>query len=91
MPRNILAQRTFTLSDGRQITYTKLKPTKPQRRHLLLSQTKGIRTNTNRGSINTKHATLIEDRAPATPVPLGAGFFYVLFFYRASDAVYKNA
>ena len=59
MPRNILAQRTFTLADGRQITYTKLKATKPQRRHLLLSQTKGIRTNTNRGTVNTKHATLI--------------------------------
>ena len=59
MPRNILAQRTFTLADGRQITYTKLKATKPQRRHLLLSQTKGIRTNTNRGKINSKHATLI--------------------------------
>ena len=59
MPRNILAQHTFTAPDGRQITYTKLKPNKPQRRHLLLSQTNGIRTNTNRGKINSKHATLI--------------------------------
>ena len=59
MPRNILAQHTFTGIGGRQITYTKLKPNKPQRRHLLLSQTKGIRTNTNRGTVNTKHATLI--------------------------------
>ena len=59
MPRNIIAQHTFTGIGGRQITYTKLKATKPQRRHLLLTTTTGIRTNTNRGSINTKHATLI--------------------------------
>ena len=59
MPRNIISTHTFTTPDGRQITYTKLKPNKPQRRHLLLSQTKGIRTNTNRGKINSKHATLI--------------------------------
>ena len=85
MPRNILAQRTFTLSDGRQITYTRLKPQKPQRRHLMLSQTKGIRTNTNRGSINTKHATLIQDKHPPTPGTYMPGFFLILIFLQRSD------
>ena len=91
MPRNILAQRTFTLSDGRQITYTRLKPQKPQRRHLMLSQTKGIRTNTNRGSINTKHATLIQDKHPPTPGTYMPGFFLILIFLQRSDgAVIKT-
>jgi len=28
MPRNIISTHTFTTPDGRQITYTKLKPNK---------------------------------------------------------------
>ena len=57
--KNIISTHTFTAPDGRLITYTKLKPRKARRSELLLSQTKGIRTNTNRGKINTKHAALI--------------------------------
>ena len=57
--KNIISTHTFTAPDGRLITYTKLKPRKARRSELLLSQTKGIRTNTNRGKINSKHATLI--------------------------------
>ena len=57
--KNVLSVHTFTGANGRVITYTKLKPRKARRSELLLSQTKGIRTNTNRGKINTKHAALI--------------------------------
>ena len=57
--KNIISVHTFIAPNGRQITYTKLKPRKARRSELLLSQTKGIRTNTNRGKINSKHATLI--------------------------------
>ena len=42
-----------------QIKYTRLKPQSPRRSLLVLTQTKGLRTNTNRGKINNKHATLI--------------------------------
>ena len=59
MKRGVLSVHTFTGADGRLITYTKLAPRKARRSELLLSQTKGIRTNTNRGKINSKHATLI--------------------------------
>ena len=59
MPRNIISTHTFTGADGRLITYTKLKPRKARRSELLLSQTKGIRTNTNRGRVNTKQAAIL--------------------------------
>ena len=42
-----------------QIKYTRLKPQSPRRSLLVLTQTKGLRTNTNRGKINNKHATLV--------------------------------
>ena len=42
-----------------KIKYIKLPTRKPRKSELILSQTKGIRTNTNRGKINTKHANLI--------------------------------
>ena len=42
-----------------KIKYIKLPTRKPRKSQLILSQTKGIRTNTNRGKINTKHANLI--------------------------------
>ena len=42
-----------------KIKYIKLPTRKPRKDYLILSQTKGIRTNTNRGKINTKHANLI--------------------------------
>jgi hypothetical protein len=57
--KNIISTHTFTAPDGRLITYTKLKPRKARRSELILSQTKGIRTNTNRGKINTKQAAII--------------------------------
>ena len=48
------------LADTRgQIKYTRLKPQSPRRSLLVITQTKGLRTNTNRGKINNKHATLI--------------------------------
>ena len=42
-----------------KIKYIKLPTRKPRKSDLILSQTKGIRTNTNRGNINTKFATII--------------------------------
>jgi len=42
-----------------KIKYIKLPTRKPRKSELILSQTKGIRTNTNRGRINTKSANLI--------------------------------
>ena len=45
---NILSQKQFTLADGRQVTYTKLKPRKARRDELIFSMTKGPRSNTNR-------------------------------------------
>lgn len=42
-----------------KVKYTVLKAAKPRKSMLVLTQTKGIRTNTNRGKINDKHATLI--------------------------------
>ena len=42
-----------------KIKYIKLPTRKARKSELILSQTKGIRTNTNRGKINTKHANLI--------------------------------
>ena len=42
-----------------KIKYIKLPTRKPRTSELILTQTKGIRTNTNRGKINTKHANLI--------------------------------
>ena len=48
------------LADTRgQIKYTRLKAQSPRRSLLVLTQTKGLRTNTNRGKINNKHATLV--------------------------------
>ena len=45
---NIISQKQFTLADGRQVTYTKLKARKPRRDELIFSMTKGPRSNTNR-------------------------------------------
>ena len=42
-----------------KIKYIKLPTRKPRKNELILSQTKGVRTNTNRGNINTKFATII--------------------------------
>ena len=42
-----------------KIKYIKLPTRKPRKSELILTQTKGIRTNTNRCKINTKHANLI--------------------------------
>ena len=42
-----------------KIKYIKLPTRKPRKSELILSQTKGIRTNTNRGKINSKFATII--------------------------------
>ena len=41
------------------IKYIKLPTRKPRKDCLILSQTKGVRTNTNRGKINSKFATII--------------------------------
>ena len=42
-----------------KIKYIKLPTRKPRKSDLILSQTKGIRTNTNRGKINSKMASII--------------------------------
>ena len=42
-----------------KIKYIKLPTRKPRKEYLILTQTKGIRTNTNRGKINSKMATII--------------------------------
>ena len=42
-----------------KIKYIKLPTRKPRKDCLILTQTKGVRTNTNRGRINTKSANLI--------------------------------
>ena len=42
-----------------KIKYIKLPTRKARKSELILSQTKGVRTNTNRGRINTKSANLI--------------------------------
>ena len=47
------------LDTQEKIKYVKLPTRKPRKDCLILSQTKGVRTNTNRGNINTKFATII--------------------------------
>ena len=47
------------LDTQNKIKYIKLPTRLPRKSELILSQTKGIRTNTNRGRINTKSANLI--------------------------------
>ena len=42
-----------------KIKYIKLPTRKARNSELILSQTKGVRTNTNRGNINTKFATIL--------------------------------
>ena len=42
-----------------KIKYIKLPTRHARKSELILSQTKGVRTNTNRGNINTKFATII--------------------------------
>ncbi len=42
-----------------KIKYIKLPVRNPRKSELWLTQTKGIRTNTNRGKINTKSASLM--------------------------------
>ena len=42
-----------------KIKYIKLPTRKPRKDCLLLTQPKGVRTNTNRGNINTKFATIL--------------------------------
>ena len=42
-----------------KIKYIKLPTRKPRKDYLILSQTKGVRTNTNRGKINSKMASII--------------------------------
>ena len=42
-----------------KIKYIKLPTRKPRKEYLILTQTKGIRINTNRGNINTKFATIL--------------------------------
>ena len=41
------------------IKYTVLPTSKPRKSDLWLTQTKGIRTNTNRGKVNDKHAQTV--------------------------------
>tara|TARA_R100001443_G_scaffold38282_3_gene51760 strand:+ start:1020 stop:1217 length:198 start_codon:yes stop_codon:yes gene_type:complete len=43
----------------KKITYTKLPTRKARKSECWFTQTKGTRTNTNRGRINTKHANLV--------------------------------
>ena len=47
------------LDTQNKIKYIKLPVRNPRKSELWLTQTKGIRTNTNRGKINCKSATLI--------------------------------
>ena len=47
------------LDTQNKIKYIKLPTRKPRKSDLILTQTKGIRTNTNRGRIITKSANLI--------------------------------
>ena len=47
------------LDTQNKIKYIKLPTRKPRKSELILSQTKGIRTNTNRGKINSKFATIL--------------------------------
>ena len=47
------------LDTQNKIKYIKLPTRHARKSELILTQTKGIRTNTNRGKINTKHANLI--------------------------------
>ena len=47
------------LDTQNKIKYIKLPTRKPRKSDLILTQTKGVRTNTNRGNINTKFATII--------------------------------
>ena len=47
------------LDTQNKIKYIKLPTRKPRKSELILTQTKGIRTNTNRGKINSKMATII--------------------------------
>ena len=47
------------LDTQNKIKYIKLPTRKARKSELILTQTKGIRTNTNRGRINTKSANLI--------------------------------
>ena len=42
-----------------KIKYIKLPTRKPRKSELILTQTKGVRTNTNRGKINSKMASII--------------------------------
>ena len=42
-----------------KIKYIKLPTRKPRKDCLILTQTKGVRTNTNRGKINSKMASII--------------------------------
>ena len=42
-----------------KIKYIKLPTRKARKSELILTQTKGIRTNTNRGKINSKFATIL--------------------------------
>ena len=42
-----------------KIKYIKLPTRHARKSQLILSQTKGVRTNTNRGNINTKFATIL--------------------------------
>ena len=47
------------LDTQEKIKYIKLPTRKPRKDYLILSQTKGVRTNTNRGKINSKMASII--------------------------------
>ena len=42
-----------------KIKYIKLPPRHARKSELILTQTKGVRTNTNRGKINSKMASII--------------------------------
>ena len=47
------------LDTQNKIKYIKLPTRKALKSELILSQTKGVRTNKNRGNINTKFATIL--------------------------------
>ena len=47
------------LDTQNKIKYIKLPTRHARKSELILTQTKGVRTNTNRGNINTKFATIL--------------------------------
>jgi hypothetical protein len=54
------SREDLLIADARgEVKYTVLKTQRPRKDLLVMTQTKGLRTNTNRGKINTKMASVI--------------------------------